>query len=594
MTTSNALTFSDVASRRLALAGLLLGWGLLAACGGSGGPGLPPQQLGACTDADPFACEAQTPDWATAVALDPRSIDGTGNNIANPEWGAAQQPVRRTTTNAYGDGQSTLARATEASPRLISNIVCFTPILASGLNVNMPNARGASDFIWQWGQFLDHDLSFTTVSGGVPESAPIAIPKGDPYFDPQNTGTKTMTFLRSNYVIGSVPRQQININTSFIDASMVYGSDATREMALRANDGTGRLETSPGNLPPINTTALINTNPNNPGQSGLFMCGDIRCNEVVGLTSLQVLFLREHNRVAGLIHNEQPQLNDEEVFQLARAVIAGESAHITYDTYLPILLGPNAIPAYSGYKSDVDPRTENMFTILFRVGHTMLSSNLQMDGPTMTSLPSGPLSMANAFFHPEFMTVGAGLEPALRGMAGQHAQEVDLFVVKEVQSFLFDQPNVAASLDLPALNIQRGRDHGLGSYTQTEQDYGLPVAASFADVTSDTLLQAKLAEAYPQGENLTEAQAVAEIDPWVGALAEDHVPGAMVGPLLEKVLSEQFIRTRDGDRYWYENTLPPELLAWVKTQTLAKIIRRNTTIGDELPENVFLVPQLGQ
>jgi hypothetical protein len=280
------------------------------------------------------------------------------------------------------------------------------------------------------------------------------------------------------------------------------------------------------------------------------------------------------------------------VFQLAREVLAAESAHITYDTYLPILLGPNAIPAYSGYKSDVDPSTENMFTILFRVGHTLLSSNLQMNGPTMTSLPSGPLSMANAFFNPEFMIVGAGLEPSLRGMAMQQAQEIDLFVVKEVQSFLFDQPNPILALDLPALNIQRGRDHGLGSYTQTEHDYGLPVAKSFADVTSDPVLQAKLAAAYPQGDNLTEAQAVANIDPWVGALAEDHVPGAMVGPLLLAVLSDQFIRTRDGDRYWYENVLPPELLAWVKTQTLAKIIRRNTTIGDELPDNVFVVPPL--
>jgi hypothetical protein len=60
--------------------------------------------------------------------------------------------------------------------------------------------------------------------------------------------------------------------------------------------------------------------------------------------------------------------------------------------------------------------------------------------------------------------------------------------------------------------------------------------------------------------------------------------------LLVAVLSDQFIRSRDGDRYWYENVLPPELIAWAKTQTLAKIIRRNTTIGAELPDDVFLVP----
>jgi len=68
----------------------------------------------------------------------------------------------------------------------------------------------------------------------------------------------------------------------------------------------------------------------------------------------------------------------------------------------------------------------------------------------------------------------------------------------------------------------------------------------------------------------------------------------MVGPLLEAVLSDQFIRTRDGDRYWYESSLPPELLAWVKTQSLAMIIQRNTTIGDELPADVFIAPPPAQ
>ncbi len=567
MTRSNALS-------------LLVGWGMLAACEGSrvsetiGSSQLPP-----CTSADPFICEPQTATWG--AALGPRSIDGTENNVANPELGSAPQPLRRTTTNAYGDGSSTPARATEASARLISNIVCTTPVLANGQEQSIPNARGASAFMWQWGQFLDDDMSYTTLAAADPEPFPIAIPAGDPYFDPTNTGTKTMAFNRSQYVAGSVPRQQINIDTSYIDASMVYGSDTVREMELRASDGTGRLLTSPGNLLPFNMAALISTNPNNPTQSGLFMCGDIRCNQQVGLTAMHIVFLREHNRLAGLLHTEQPQLSDEQVYQLARTVVWSEVEHITYDTYLPILLGPSAIPAYSGYNAALDPSIENMFTDLFRLGHSMLDSNLQLIGPDLSELASGPLSLANAYFTPELLIVGGGPEPVLRGMAMQPAQEVDLFIVKEVQDFLFDQPNPAGAMDLPALNIQRGRDHGLGSYTQTEQDYGLPAAGSFADVTSNTVLQEKLAAAYPS---------VRQIDPWVGALAEDHVPGAMVGPLLEAVLSDQFIRTRDGDRYWYESTLPPQLLAWVKTQSLALIIQRNTTIGEELPGNVFVTP----
>jgi peroxidase len=79
------------------------------------------------------------------------------------------------------------------------------------------------------------------------------------------------------------------------------------------------------------------------------------------------------------------------------------------------------------------------------------------------------------------------------------------------------------------------------------------------------------------------------VDLWVGGLAEDHMPGAMVGPTFSIILRDQFERLRDGDRFWYESYLPADLLQTVRGQTLARIIRRNTTIGNDLQPNVFLV-----
>lgn len=69
----------------------------------------------------------------------------------------------------------------------------------------------------------------------------IAIPQGDRYFDPYNTGTATMNFHRSSdYVIDrNGIRQQQNTITTYIDASNVYGSDETTAKALRTLDGTG-------------------------------------------------------------------------------------------------------------------------------------------------------------------------------------------------------------------------------------------------------------------------------------------------------------------------------------------------------------------
>ena len=79
------------------------------------------------------------------------------------------------------------------------------------------------------------------------------------------------------------------------------------------------------------------------------------------------------------------------------------------------------------------------------------------------------------------------------------------------------------------------------------------------------------------------------IDLWVGGLAEDKAPGAMVGETFHTVLTQQFKALRDGDRFFYKSYLPRFLVWVVEGQTLSTIIRRNTDIGAELQDNVFLV-----
>ena len=54
-------------------------------------------------------------------------------------------------------------------------------------------------------------------------------------------------------------------------------------------------------------------------------------------------------------------------------------------------------------------------------------------------------------------------------------------------------------------------------------------------------------------------------------------------------MTDQFERLRDGDRFWYSTYLPPELVQLVDAQSLGQIIRRNTSIGDELQPDVFFV-----
>lgn len=214
-----------------------------------------------------------------------RTVDGSKNNRLHPQWGIADAPFARLTTPAYGDGVDSPSGADRPSPRLVSNIVCDQ-------TESIPNAYGYTDYLWQWGQFLDHDLSETpTISPS--EAFNISVPTGDEWFDPQSTGTKTIPLNRSYYEYPNGYRDQFNELTNYIDASQVYGSDEARARELRTLDGTGKLKVSNGNLLPFN----LNGFPNAPSAQlpTFFLAGDIRVNEQLGLIAIHTLFVREHN-----------------------------------------------------------------------------------------------------------------------------------------------------------------------------------------------------------------------------------------------------------------------------------------------------------
>ncbi|NJL28758.1 MAG: hypothetical protein HC897_13140 [Thermoanaerobaculia bacterium] len=312
----------------------------------------------------------------------------------------------------------------------------------------------------------------------------------------------------------------------------------------------------------------------------VFLAGDVRANEQVGLTAMHTLFVREHNYWAGEIAAEDPALDDEAIYQRARAIVAAEMQAITYREFLPALLGRRTLAPYRGYRPDVDPGIANVFaTAAYRFGHSMLSPELQRLDAGGRVIAAGNLALANAFFNPEEIAA-QGIDPLLRGLATQRAQEIDNFLVDAVRNFLFGPPG-AGGFDLASLNIQRGRDHGLPGYNQVRADYGLRRVRNFAEINRDPVVQANLAAVYPS---------VDDVDVWVGGLAERHRPGALVGETWQRILAEQFERLRDGDRFWYESYLPADLVRVVERQTLARIIRRNTAIGGELQADVFRVP----
>ena len=489
--------------------------------------------------------------------------------------GATEAQLFRRFVPDYVDGASAMAGAARPNAREISNAVSAQPIDVA------TNSLGASDFLWQWGQFLDHDIDLTD---GVdpPEPANILVPSGDSFFDPDGSGIAQILFNRSIYdpetgTAPGNPRQQLNEITSWIDASNVYGSDEGRASALRTLDGTGKLKESPGRLLPFNSTGLPNAGGSGPE---LFLAGDVRANEQVGLAAMHTLFIREHNRIAEAIAGRSPEMTGDGIYQQARRLVAAQMQIITYEEFLPALLGDGALPPYRGYDDGVNAQIANAFsTAAFRFGHSALSPILLRLDESGSPIPAGHLGLRDAFFRPDRLVAEGGIEPLLRGLASQPCQRIDPFVIDDVRNFLFGAPG-AGGFDLTALNIQRGRDHGLPGYNDVREALGFGRASSFAEITSDSEIEARLASVYEHPD---------QVDLWVGGLSEDPLRGGHLGRLFAAILVDQFVALRDGDRFWYERDLTRGELDRVRGTKLSDVIRRNTAIGDELQDDVFRV-----
>jgi hypothetical protein len=499
-----------------------------------------------------------------------RSYDGTGNNLQNPNWGAAGQALLRQAASDYADGSSSLAvRApNNPNPRSVSNGVCKE-------TVETPNSMGLSNMTWAWGQFLDHEIDITPTNSAEPANIVTPNDPGDPQ------ANKTILFDRSAAVPNSNPREQPNDISSYIDGTNVYGYNTSRAAALRRMDGTGKLLTDTADngevLLPYNTMGLENAQPHGSDPADFFVAGDIRANENTLLTAIHTLFMREHNRLCDIIVVDRPEWDgqDELIYQHARSMVIAQMQQITFNEFLPALLS-NVIPPYSGYSSLVNAGINTEFsTAGYRLGHSMIPSQIQIGDDPMNNV-----LVRDAFFQPAYLQAN-GADDLILGAAKRIMNQIDGKIIDDLRDFLFGPPTATNLLDLASINIQRGRDHGLNGYNATRVAYGLSSAVNFSNFEPSQ--QAALQTLYGTPDN---------IDPWVGGLTEQHAPGAAVGPLVQIILLEQFTRLRDGDRFWFEvdPALTSDEITLIKNTRLSDVILRNTSISSsDLNVDVFHV-----
>lgn len=530
-----------------------------------------------------------------------RNIDGSCNNLKHwATWGVAFTSYRRVLPAVYGDGISTFRNSVFGTPlpsaRLISTRVN-----------RKPNTESESFSIlhMSYGQFLDHDLAATPLALGQyggpvrccevltvscvfgdcpdPNCAPIEIPVNDPFYSCH--GQFCMEFVRSAPapLCRFGPRNQINQHTAYIDGSVIYGVTPTQVNGVRSFVN-GQLKAQLVNA----NEELLPRDPDpnsacNQGQTQFcFRAGDGRVNEQILLTFLHTLFAREHNRLASSLKHCNPTWDDEKLFQEARRIIGAELQQVTYHEFVPTLIGPTLMTHSNLYPlegvqqtTDYDPSMNSAIAnefaaAAYRFGHSQIADNLLNINKYGVVKPK---ELNSYFFHPFELYNKHGVCDIGRGGTVLPDTLVDPYFTQEVAGKLFRGAK-PWGLDLLALNIQRGRDHGLAPYNRWRVKCGLPWAFSFSDLLGQMTQERinALSSVYRH---------VYDIDLYVGGISENPIAGGIMGPTFTCLLHSQFLRIKRGDRYWFEYKHSPGRFTTAQMEQL-----HNVTLAGIMCNNI--------
>ncbi|GLV44597.1 uncharacterized protein CBL_13471 [Carabus blaptoides fortunei] len=546
-----------------------------------------------------------------------RTADGTCNNRKHPKRGSALTPQQRFLPPRYDDGLQTIRRSVVNRSPLPSAREVSTRIHRD----RHLEAPSITLMLMQWGQFVDHDITATPQSrafngstprccadGGRafqpsefmhPECLPISVPSDDWFLERFNV--RCFEFVRS----APAPRedcdfghrQQMNQVTSYIDASTIYGSSSLQADSIRLFRGGmvqyGRLD---------------NRNPPDPPGGELcrkgaitsqcFRSGDNRAPEQPALTAIHITWIREHNILARKLSELNQQWSDEKVYQETRRIVGAMIQHITYREFLPIILGHEVMKLFdlqllpkgynNGYDPNVNPSPANAFTAAaYRFGHSLVQNSFVRSDRFHRPLFNN-VSLHDEQSNPGNIWSSGSVDRLLLGMCNQPSQKRDEFISDELTNHLFQSPGFPFGMDLAAINVQRGRDHGIPPYTAWRGPCGLSPVRNWTDL--HRVMSPETAQRFR-----SLYISVEDIDLYSAGLAERPVRGGLIGPTFACIIAQQFSNLKKGDRFWYENgdfesSFTLGQLQQIRQITFAQIICETMVEVDTIQPFVFLSP----
>jgi Ca2+-binding RTX toxin-like protein len=400
-----------------------------------------------------------------------------------------------------------------------------------------------------------------------------------------------------------------------------------------------------------------------------YVTGDGRGNENIGLSAVHHIFHSEHNRTVGQVQavvlesGDLDFLNDwllgepltewpadpaglawdgERLFQAARFTTEMQYQHLVFEEFAR-KVQPDIDVFVFNPSVDINPAIFAEFAhVVYRFGHSMLTETVDRINPDGST---DHLDLFDAFLNPlafgsDTVSHEAAAGAIVRGMTAQVGNEIDEFVTNVLRNQLVGIP-----LDLPSINIARGRDAGIPPLNEARRqfqeiadgDTQLAAYTSWTDFALNLKNPASIVNfvaAYGTHETITGAATIEgkrdaafalvfggagapedrldflnargayaggdlggleRVDLWIGGLAEKKMPfGGMLGSTFAFVFELQLENLQNADRFYYLSRVQGlNLLNELENNSLAKMVLANTDLGETgfaLPADIFSTP----
>lgn len=373
-----------------------------------------------------------------------------------------------------------------------------------------------------------------------------------------------------------------------IDLNPLYGLSRAESDAIRAKSETpgtrGRLKTEPDPetgedfapryfdadgavkpefqalRPPLRLTDfLAGLEPEEQAEvkASIFAFAGERANSTPYTAMLNTLFLREHNRLAGLIERAHPDWDDERVFQTARNVAIALLIKIVIEEYI------NHISPYH-FQLSADPSAcwkaqwnrpnwiPIEFNLLYR-WHSLI--------PPGFDFGAGMVPLEEVLFRNGHL-LRLGLGRAMAQASAQPAWRIGLFNTPD------------ALLDVEIASIAQGRRHRLASYNDYREAYGYGRVTRFEQITGDPRRIEALRDLYGEPD---------KVEFFVGLFAEDIVPGAAVPPLIGRMVALDAFSQALTNPLLSEHAWNPETFSAVGIAEIERAARLQDVLDRNLP-----------